>query len=51
MLVRRDPGVNQTTMRLRLFPLSLTREMTKWLNEISDDSIRTWNEYKEAFLE
>ncbi|KAK4716309.1 hypothetical protein R3W88_014647 [Solanum pinnatisectum] len=27
------PGVSQTTMRLRFFPLSLTREATNWLNE------------------
>jgi len=45
------PGVNQTAMRLRLFPLSLTGEATNWLNEMPDDSIRTWNELKEAFLE
>ncbi|KAH0722910.1 hypothetical protein KY289_005954 [Solanum tuberosum] len=32
-------GVNQTTMRLRLFPLSLTGEATNWLNEMPDDSI------------
>ncbi|KAK4729915.1 hypothetical protein R3W88_022903 [Solanum pinnatisectum] len=44
-------GVNQTAMRLRLFPLSLTGEATNWLNEMPDDSIRTWNELKEAFLE
>ncbi|XP_015166978.1 uncharacterized protein [Solanum tuberosum] len=44
-------GVNQTTMRLRLFPLSLTGEATNWLNEMLDDSIRTWNELNEAFLE
>ncbi|KAK4721465.1 hypothetical protein R3W88_011698 [Solanum pinnatisectum] len=45
------PGVNQTSMRLRLFPLSLTGEATNWLNEMPDDSIRTWTELKEAFLE
>ncbi|XP_049354638.1 uncharacterized protein LOC125819190 [Solanum verrucosum] len=38
-------------MRLRLFPLSLTGEQTNWLNEILDDSITTWMELKEAFLE
>ncbi|KAK4726889.1 hypothetical protein R3W88_031806 [Solanum pinnatisectum] len=36
------PGVNQIAMRLRLFPLSLTGEATNWLNEMPDDSIRTW---------
>ncbi|KAK4713468.1 hypothetical protein R3W88_019375 [Solanum pinnatisectum] len=45
------PRVNQTAMRLRLFPLTLTREATNWLNEMLDDSIRTWNELKKAFLE
>ncbi|XP_049410609.1 uncharacterized protein LOC125873801 [Solanum stenotomum] len=45
------PGVNQTAMRLRLFPLFLTGEATNWLNEMPDDSIRTWNELKETFLE
>jgi len=45
------PGVSQTTMRLRLFPLSLTGEATNWLNETHDDSIKTWTELKEAFLE
>ncbi|KAH0765023.1 hypothetical protein KY285_000894 [Solanum tuberosum] len=34
------PGVSQTVMRLRLFPFSLTREATNWLNEMSDDSVR-----------
>ncbi|KAH0722655.1 hypothetical protein KY289_005699 [Solanum tuberosum] len=38
-------------MRLRLFPLSLTGEATHWLNEMPNDSIRTWTELKEAFLE
>ncbi|KAH0678885.1 hypothetical protein KY284_019970 [Solanum tuberosum] len=45
------PRVNQTAMRLRLFSLSLTGEVKNWLNEMLDDSIRTWNELKEAFLE
>jgi len=45
------PGVSQTAMRLRLFPLSLTGEATNWLNEMPDDSIRTWTELKESFLE
>lgn len=38
------PEVNQTTMRLSLFLLSLTREATNWLTEMLDDSIRTWTE-------
>ncbi|XP_049375590.1 uncharacterized protein LOC125840657 [Solanum verrucosum] len=38
-------------MRLRLFSLSLTGEATNWLNELPDDSIRTWAEPKEALLE
>ncbi|XP_015165478.1 uncharacterized protein [Solanum tuberosum] len=43
--------LSQTTLRLRLFPLSLIGEATNWLNEMPDDSIRTWIELKEAFLE
>ena len=38
-------------MKLKLFPLSLTWEATNWLNEMPDDSIRTWSELKEAFIE
>ncbi|KAH0722606.1 hypothetical protein KY289_005650 [Solanum tuberosum] len=45
------PGVSHTGMRLRLFTLSLTGEATNWLNELPDDSVRTWTELKEAFLE
>ncbi|KAK4706510.1 hypothetical protein R3W88_033927 [Solanum pinnatisectum] len=45
------PGVSQTTMRLRLFTLSLTEKATNWLNEMPNDSIRTWTKLKEAFLE
>ncbi|KAK4726835.1 hypothetical protein R3W88_031752 [Solanum pinnatisectum] len=43
--------VNQTIMKLRLFPLFLIGEATNWLNEMPDDSIRTWTELKEAFPE
>ena len=43
--------LNQKMMRLRLFPLSLTREATNWWNEMPIDLIRTWTELKEAFLE
>ncbi|KAH0737911.1 hypothetical protein KY290_036616 [Solanum tuberosum] len=35
------PGISQTTMRLRLFTLSLTGEATNWLNEIPVESIRS----------
>lgn len=44
-------GNNQTAMRLGRFSLSLTREETNWMNQMLDDSIRTWSELKEAFLE
>ncbi|KAH0698749.1 hypothetical protein KY284_012964 [Solanum tuberosum] len=44
-------GVNQTAVRVRLFPLSLTGEATNSLNGIPNDSIETWTELKEAFLE
>ncbi|KAH0735413.1 hypothetical protein KY285_011120 [Solanum tuberosum] len=45
------PGVSQTAMRLKLFPLSLTGEATNWMNELPNDSIRTWTELKLSFLE
>ena len=35
------PEVNQIAMRLSLFPLSLTREATNRLTEMSDDTIQT----------
>ncbi|KAK4721397.1 hypothetical protein R3W88_011630 [Solanum pinnatisectum] len=44
-------GVSRASMRLRLFPLSLTGEVTNWLNEMPIGSIRTWIELKEDFLE
>ncbi|KAK4729636.1 hypothetical protein R3W88_022624 [Solanum pinnatisectum] len=37
-------------MRLRLFPFSFTGEATNWLNEMPDDSIKTSNDLKKAFL-
>ncbi|KAH0764807.1 hypothetical protein KY285_000678 [Solanum tuberosum] len=49
--LQKIPGISQTMMRLRMFPLSLTREATNWLNEMSIESIRTWTALKEAFLE
>ncbi|KAH0672605.1 hypothetical protein KY290_024840 [Solanum tuberosum] len=42
---------SQTAMRQRLFPLCLTREAINRLNQLLDDSVRTWTELKEAFLE
>ncbi|KAK4709887.1 hypothetical protein R3W88_004400 [Solanum pinnatisectum] len=43
--------LNLKAMRLGLFPLSLIGEETNWLNEMPNDSIRTWNDLKEGFLE
>ena len=45
-----NPGVGQNTVRLRLFPLSLSREAIIWMNELTPDSITHWIELKEAFL-
>ncbi|PHT51635.1 Pentatricopeptide repeat-containing protein [Capsicum baccatum] len=46
-----NPGVGQNTIRLRLFPLSLSGEATRWLNGLTPDSITNWRQLKDAFLE
>ncbi|KAH0773617.1 hypothetical protein KY290_010754 [Solanum tuberosum] len=45
------PGVSQNAMRLRSFPLSLSGEITNWLNELPHNSMRTWPELREVFME
>ena len=35
---------------LRVFPLSLTREATKWFTELPYNSIFTWNQLRDVFL-
>jgi hypothetical protein len=37
-------------VKLSLFPSSLTGEARTWLNELEPDSIRTWEELREAFV-
>ncbi|PHT28654.1 hypothetical protein CQW23_31744 [Capsicum baccatum] len=46
-----NPGVGQNAIRLCLFPLSLSREATLWLNGLTPDSITNWRQLKDAFLE
>ena len=36
---------------LRFFPLSLTGEATIWFTELPYNSIFTWNELRDVFLE
>ncbi|KAF3674437.1 hypothetical protein FXO37_06399 [Capsicum annuum] len=44
-------GVGQNAILLCLFPLSLSREATLWLNKLTPYSITNWKQLKEAFLE
>lgn len=44
-------GVNQEAIGLRLFPLLITREAIRWLAESPHNSITSWEEYQDAFLE
>ncbi|PHT28539.1 DNA-directed RNA polymerase subunit beta [Capsicum baccatum] len=37
-----NPGIGQNVIRLRLFPLSLSREATLWLKGLTPDSITNW---------
>lgn len=46
-----NPGVGKNTIHLYLFSLSLSREATLWLNQLTLDSITYWRQLKEAFLE
>lgn len=45
------PRVSQTTMRLRLFPLSLIGEATNWFQKMPYDSIKIWTKLKDSFLQ
>ncbi|XP_059310579.1 uncharacterized protein LOC132061921 [Lycium ferocissimum] len=44
------PNVSVETVRLRLFPFSLTGEATVWFDDLPAGSITTWVELNEAFL-
>ncbi|GJT97022.1 reverse transcriptase domain-containing protein [Tanacetum coccineum] len=35
-------------VRLMMFPLSLTRETKTWLDELNEETIKTWNELRTA---
>ncbi|XP_056856695.1 uncharacterized protein LOC130506091, partial [Raphanus sativus] len=43
-------GVSEDALKLRLFPFSLGDKAHTWEKGLSRDSIRTWDECKEAFL-
>ncbi|GJR69508.1 reverse transcriptase domain-containing protein [Tanacetum coccineum] len=44
-------GENQEEIvKLRTFPLPLSREAKIWLNELNERTITTWNEMREAFI-
>ncbi|GJZ02861.1 reverse transcriptase domain-containing protein [Tanacetum coccineum] len=38
------------TVRLMMFPLSLTREAKTWLNKLNEGTIETWDELRTAFI-
>jgi len=44
-------NLSQESIRLRLFPLSLTGGATKWLVELPNNSIKSWEELVMAFHE
>ncbi|GJX28844.1 reverse transcriptase domain-containing protein [Tanacetum coccineum] len=37
-------------VRLMMFPLSLTGEAKTWLNELKEETIKTWDELRTAFI-
>lgn len=45
------PRVWQNAIYLRLFPLSLSREETLWLNKLATYSIKNWWQVKGYFIE
>lgn len=44
-------NISQKSIRLRLFPFSLTGEATMWLEELPLRCITSWQELTEAFLD
>lgn len=44
-------NISQDLIWLRLFPFSLTGEATRWLAELPNDTITSWKELTDAFLE
>lgn len=43
--------VSQEAIRLRLFPFFITGEVVRWLAELLWDSMTSWEELQDAFLE
>ena len=43
--------MNLDVIGLRVFPLSLTREAAIWLTELPYNSIFTWNQLRDVFIE
>ncbi|XP_056850815.1 uncharacterized protein LOC108824739 [Raphanus sativus] len=44
-------GVSEDALKLRLFPFSLGDKARQWEKSLPSDSITTWDEWKEAFLD
>lgn len=44
-------NILEESIRLRLFPFSLTVETTRWLDKFTNGSIYSWEELISAFLE
>ena len=44
-------GVPTEAIRLQLFPFSLSGRATDWLESLANDSITTWEELMNLFLE
>ncbi|PHT89801.1 hypothetical protein T459_04914 [Capsicum annuum] len=49
--VNDDDDMDESAIRLRMFPLSLYGEATLWLNELTPDCITNWTQLRGAFLE
>ncbi|XP_059664027.1 uncharacterized protein LOC132309759 [Cornus florida] len=46
----KSQNLNEEGVKLRLFPLSLEDKVASWLNSISPNSIRSWNELAKKFM-
>ena len=44
-------GVSEEALKLRLFPFTLRGRARQWFNSLDRDSITTWNQLAETFLE
>ncbi|XP_073224833.1 uncharacterized protein [Cicer arietinum] len=44
-------GLSEEGKRMKLFPFSLTEDAKEWLNSFPADSITTWDDLKDKFLE